>query len=127
MSEHQFVLNIDVADGIEPQVRMWIDDQQTSDLSSEHEVALVRNALSAWSAEFDASGPFIYRIGIVASPGSRWSLVFRSVGEEPQELLFDSDELTMTKEWLVGTCEPFEATAVRGTRESGLGFQLLSS
>ena len=45
---------------------------------------------------------------IVAASGSRWALEFRTTGEEAQELLFDSDELTMTKEWLVGTCEGAE-------------------
>jgi hypothetical protein len=84
---------------------MWIDDQQTSDLASEHEVKLVRDGSAAWVAAFQARGPFLYRIGIVAAPGSRWILEFRATGEQPEELLYDSDELTMTKEWLIGTCE----------------------
>lgn len=114
MSEHQFVLKLEATSGVEPQVRMWIDEQQTSDLASEHEVELVRDGSAAWSAAFDAQGPFMYRIGIVAAPGSRWALEFRSAGEEPVELLYDADELTMTKEWLVGTCE---AMAFRQSRE----------
>jgi hypothetical protein len=111
MIEHHFMLNIDRASSVEPQVRMWIDDQQTSNLFSEREVTLVRETVSSWSARFIADGPFTYRIGIVAVPGSRWSLAFRTVGADPQELHYDSDELTMPKEWLIGTCEESEADA----------------
>jgi hypothetical protein len=110
MTEHEFVLKLETTPGIEPQVRMWIDDQQTSDLGSEQEVNLVCSGGEAWSAAFRAQGPFMYRIGIVAAPGSRWALAFRTTGEAPEELLFDSDELTMTKEWLVGTCEELESS-----------------
>lgn len=127
MSQHQFVLHIDAAEGAAPQVRMWIDEQQTSDLASEKEIALIRDAAFAWSAAFDAQGPFIYRIGIVAAPGSRWSLSFRSLGEDARELLFDSDELAMTKEWLVGTCESFDGSASCTHHDSTAGLQLLSS
>jgi hypothetical protein len=107
MIEHEFVLTLETATnpGVEPQVRMWIDDQQTTDLTSEHEVKLVRDGAADWVAAFSARGPFLYRIGIVAAPGSRWALAFRTTGERPEELLYDSDELTMTKEWLIGTCE----------------------
>lgn len=104
MTEHEFVLKLETNAGVEPQVRMWIDDQQTSDLASEQEVKLVRDG-AGWFAAFSARGPFLYRIGIVAAPGSRWALAFRRTGEQPEELLYDSDELTMTKEWLIGTCE----------------------
>jgi hypothetical protein len=120
MIEHHFVLNIDRAGGVEPQVRMWIDDQQTSNLFSEREVTLVRETLSSWSARFIADGPFIYRIGIVASPGSRWALAFRTVGDDAQELHYDSDELTMPKEWLIGTCEEFDADARHSSIEGTL-------
>jgi hypothetical protein len=106
MSEHAFLLKLETDEGVEPQVRMWIDDQETSDLASEHEVELVRDGSAAWSAAFDVPGSFTYRIGIVAAPGSHWALQFRTTGEESEELLFDADELTMTKEWLIGTCEP---------------------
>ena len=107
MTEHEFVLTLETGaiPGVEPQVRMWIDDQQTCDLASEQEVKLVRGRAAEWVAAFSARGPFMYRIGIVAAPGSRWALAFRTRGEQPEELLYDSDELTMTKEWLVGTCE----------------------
>lgn len=108
MIEHHFVLNIERAASVEPQARMWIDDQQNSNLFSEREVTLVRETASSWSARFLAEGPFVYRIGIVAVPGSRWSLAFRSVGTDSQELHYDSDELTTTKEWLIGTCEALD-------------------
>jgi len=126
MFEHRVVLKIDVAESDAPQVRMWIDDQRTSDLSSEREIALVRETGSVWSAEFDVEGPFIYRVGIVATPGCRWSLSFRSVSED-EELLFDSDELTMTKEWLVGTCDTLDAITQHVGRDGRSGLQLFSS
>lgn len=107
MTEHEFVLTLETGahPGVEPQVRMWIDDQQSGDLTSEQEVKLVRDGAADWVAAFSARGPFLYRIGIVAAPGSRWALAFRTTGEHAEELLYDSDELTMTKEWLIGTCE----------------------
>lgn len=108
MSEHQFMLQIDTAPGARPQVRMWIDDPASHDFSSEREIALERSAELAWSARFVADGAFLYRIAIVATPASRWSLSFKA-GRAEQELLFDADELTMSKEWLVGTCEPYDA------------------
>lgn len=107
MTEHEFVLKLDTGanPGVEPQVRMWIDDQQSGDLASEQEVELVREGSAEWVAAFSARGPFLYRIGIVAAPGSRWALTFRTTGEQAEELLYDSDELTMAKEWVIGTCE----------------------
>ena len=107
MTEHEFVLTLETGanQNVEPQVRMWIDDQQSSDLTSEQEVTLVRDGSAEWVAAFSVRGPFLYRIGIVAAPGSRWALAFRTTGEQAEELLYDSDELTMTKEWLIGTCE----------------------
>lgn len=102
MTVHQFMLKLDTAGEIEPQVRMWVDSQQSTDLASEQEVSLAREEDAAWFGEFSAEGPFMYRVGIVAAPGTRWALSFRA-GDD--ELLFDSDELTMSKEWLLGTCE----------------------
>jgi hypothetical protein len=104
MSDYQFLLRLEDVDPRSTQVRVWIDDQLSGDLSSEHEIELEREA-GAWSARFSANGnAFIYRIGIFAAHGTRWSLCFRNVDED-EELLFDSDELAMPKEWLVGTCE----------------------
>lgn len=107
MSDYSFVLTIDEAEGCEPQIRMWIDDQLSASLASEQEIALVKEG-HAWSGEFSALGAFIYRIGIVARPGARWSIAFRTLGADAQELLFDSDDLTLAKEWLVGTCEDLD-------------------
>jgi hypothetical protein len=115
MTEHEFVLKLEMGanPSVEPQVRMWIDDQQSSDLASEQEVKLVRDGAADWVAAFSARGPFLYRIGIVAAPGSRWALAFRTTGEQAEELLYDADELTMTKEWLIGTCEEIESERSR--------------
>jgi hypothetical protein len=123
MTVHQFTLKLDTASEIEPQVRMWIDDQQNGDLTSEQEVQLCREEEAGWSAAFSADGPFMYRVGIVAAPGTRWSLSFRA-GDD--ELLFDSDELTMTKEWLLGTCEALSELPVRGLAVPAFGSELRS-
>jgi len=123
MTVHQFTLKLDAAAEIEPQVRMWIDSQQSGDLASEHEVQLSREDAAEWSAVFSAEGPFMYRIGILAAPGTRWALSFRD-GDD--ELLFDSDELMMTKEWLLGTCEGRQTLPVRSLSAVGLGSGLLS-
>lgn len=122
MTVHQFMLKLETATGIEPQVRMWVDSQQSTDLASEHEVSLTREEEAEWSGEFSAEGPFLYRVGIVAAPGTRWSLSFRA-GQD--ELLFDSDELTMSKEWLLGTCEVLDLP-VRGLSVVSRGSELLS-
>ena len=72
MTVHQFTLKLESDTEITPQVRMWIDSQQSSDLASEQEVSLLREDDGEWSAEFSVDGPFVYRIGIVAAPGTRW-------------------------------------------------------
>jgi len=107
MSDYQFTIKLDGIDERAPQVRVWIDDQLAGDLSSEKELALVRETKDSWSGRVSTDGSaFIYRVGIFAAPGTRWSLSFCD-GRDQQELLFDSDELTMPKEWFVGTCEDF--------------------
>jgi hypothetical protein len=106
MSDYQLTLTIESADERTPQVRVWIDDQPAGDLSSEQEIKLVRESDASWCARFSSRGDaFIYRVGIYAAPNSRWSLSLRAAGDDGEEFLFDSDELAMTKEWLVGTCE----------------------
>jgi hypothetical protein len=110
MFDYQFMIKLDGIDERSAQVRVWIDDQLGGDLSSEKEIALVRETQDSWSARLSTQGAFIYRVGIFAAPGTRWSLSFRS-GREQQELLFDSDELTMPKEWLVGTCEGIDLSS----------------
>jgi hypothetical protein len=54
------------------------------------------------SAESEA---FIYRVGICAAPGTAWSLCVRDAESQGSDLLFDSDMLTMAKEWLIGSCD----------------------
>ena len=104
MSDFQLLVRLEQADPHTTQVRVWIDDQLSADLSSEREITLQREP-GAWSAEFSVNGHvFIYRIGIFAEPGARWSLSIRR-GADDRETLFDSDEMTMPKEWLVGTCD----------------------
>jgi hypothetical protein len=106
MSDFQLTLTIESAGERAPQVRVWIDDQPAGDLSSEQEIELVHDAEASWSAYFSSRGDgFIYRVGIYAAPNSRWSLSLRHAGHNGAEFLFDSDELAMPKEWLVGTCE----------------------
>jgi hypothetical protein len=105
MADYRFMIKLEDLGESTPQVRAWIDDQLAGDLSSEKEIALVQETEASWSARLSTQcASFIYRIGIVAAPGTRWSLSFSDATDQ-QELLFDSDELTMPKEWLVGTCE----------------------
>ena len=108
MSEYQLKMTLGGIGSAVAQVRVWIDSQLTSDLSSEHELELVRDDEASWSGLFSASGEgFVYRVGICAAPGTAWSLSVREANNG-DELLFDSDLLTMAKEWLVGSCEPAE-------------------
>jgi hypothetical protein len=113
MSDYKFVLKLDASDQSAPQVRVWVDDQLTGDLSSEQEITLERDSDDQWSAHFTARDVFMYRVGIYAAPGSRWALSFFSGGNDERELLFDSDELTLAKEWLVGTCENSDGVRLR--------------
>jgi hypothetical protein len=115
MFDYQFVLKLEDAEGSAPEIRMWIDDQFSHDLSSEQEIGLVREEELSWSGRFETRGAFIYRIGIVARPGSHWSISF-SNASDGEELLFDSDDLTLAKEWLVGTCEGVEVAPLRALR-----------
>ena len=99
-------MTVEGADSCVAQVRVWIDGQLQGDLSSEQELDLVHDDEVSWSGLFSSEGEaFIYRIGICATPGSCWSLSVRD-NRDGNELLFDSDLLTMAKEWLVGSCEP---------------------
>lgn len=106
MSGYQLKLTLDGTDASEAQVRAWIDTELTGDLSCEQEIDLVRDEEASWSGLFSMEGEmFMYRVGIRAAPGTAWSLSVRNAGSEGGELLFDSDLLTMTKEWLIGSCE----------------------
>lgn len=106
VSEYQLKMTLDGRGSGDAQVRVWIDNELSSDLSSEHELQLVRDDEASWSGLFSAEGDgFVYRVGICASPGTAWSLSVRDEAGQGDELLFDSDLLTMAKEWLLGTCE----------------------
>jgi hypothetical protein len=106
VSEYQLKMTLDGIGTGTAQVRVWIDNELTSDLSSEQELELSRDDEASWSGLFSAEGEgFVYRVGICAAPGTAWSLSVRDAGGEGDELLFDSDLLTMAKEWLVGSCE----------------------
>jgi len=106
VSEYQLKMTLDGLGSGEAQIRVWIDDELSSDLSSEHELKLVRDDEASWSGLFSAeSDRFVYRVGICAQPGTAWSLSVRDEAGEGDELLFDADLLTMAKEWLLGTCE----------------------
>jgi hypothetical protein len=120
MSDYHFTIKLeDISEGA-PQVRVWIDDQLAGDLSSEKEIVLVRETRDSWTAQVSTQGSsFIYRVGIFAAPGTRWSLSFRDERDQ-QELLFDSDELTMPKEWLVGTCEALTLSPHLHARSAGI-------
>jgi hypothetical protein len=108
MSEFQLKMTLDGVKSGDAQVRVWIDTELGGDLSCEQEIDLVRDDEEAsWSGLFSAEGEaFIYRVGICATPGTAWSLSVRDASNDGGELLFDSDLLTMAKEWLIGSCEP---------------------
>jgi hypothetical protein len=114
MSDYQLTIKLEGFEERAAQVRVWIDDPLSGDLSNEKELALVRDEDASWSGCVSAEGAFIYRIGIFAASGTRWSLSVRD--DDAQELLFDSDELTMPKEWLVGTCEDIALPTHLGLR-----------
>lgn len=106
MSDYQLTMTLEGVDSSAAQVRVWIDPRPTGDLTSEREIELVRDAEASWSGMFSAEGEaFTYRVGIRAEAGGCWSLSVRDAGRDGEELLFDSDLLTMAKEWLVGSCE----------------------
>jgi hypothetical protein len=107
VSDYQLTMTLEGIDPNDAQVRVWIDSQPSGDPSSEQEIELVRDAEASWSGLFSAEGEaFIYRVGICAAPGGCWSLSVRDAAQDGEELLYDSDMLTMAKEWFVGSCEP---------------------
>ena len=108
MSEFQLKMTLDCLNASDAQVRVWIDTELGGDLSCKQEIDLVRDdEESSWSGLFSAEGEaFIYRVGIRATPGTAWSLSVRDARSDGEELLYDSDLLTMAKEWLIGSCDP---------------------
>lgn len=122
MSEYQLTLTLDGAEVCDAQVRVWIDTELTGDLSCEQELDLARDADTSWSGLFSApSGLFMYRVGICAAPGTAWSLCVRQAAADGGEVLFDSDKLTMAKEWLIGSCELGSAAAPNAAEGIGGG------
>lgn len=102
VSNYRLTMTLEGAHPDEVEVRAWIDEES---LVNEHEIELTREA-QTWSGLFSAEGQaFIYRVGICAPPGSCWSLSVCAAAQDGPELLFDSDMLTMAKEWLVGSCD----------------------
>jgi hypothetical protein len=105
MSDYRLTMKLEGVEASDVQVRAWIDEP-SGGLSSEQEVELVQVDDASWSGLFSAEGEaFNYRVGICATPGSCWCLSLRDAGQDGEELLFDSDMLTMAKEWFVGSCE----------------------
>lgn len=92
-----------------PEVRAWIDLQPDAALASEVELPLHRASPTVWTARLltspNASGYFLYRVGLAAHPGATWSITVHDSSEQ-HELLNDGDVAPLTKCWLVGTC-PF--------------------
>jgi hypothetical protein len=108
MADYVITLKLEPDDDSDVQTRIWIDSDLPGDLWSEAELQLERVAPGTWSGQFAAEhGRFMYRVGILAQPGTIWSLSIQSLVAQGRELLFDSDEVTLPKEWLVGMCEDF--------------------
>jgi hypothetical protein len=108
MADYVITLKLEVDDDSDVQARIWIDSDLPGDLWSEAELPLEHVGPGTWSGQFSAEhGRFMYRVGILAQPGTIWSLSIQSLIGQVRELLFDSDEVTLPKEWLVGMCEDF--------------------
>jgi hypothetical protein len=102
-------IGLDLTTPVVPEVRAWIDLHPDAALASEVELPLQRDAGSVWSARLltapNASGYFLYRIGLAAHPGASWSITVQDTASQRQ-LLTDGDVAPLSKCWLVGTC-PF--------------------
>lgn len=108
MSDYLITLKLEADEDSDVQARIWIDSDLPGDLWSEAELQLDCAGPGTWSAQFAAAhGRFMYRVGMLAQPGTIWSLSIQSLRGQGRELLFDSDEVTLPKEWLVGMCEDF--------------------
>jgi hypothetical protein len=108
MADYVITLKLEVDDDSDVQARIWIDSDLPGDLWSEAELRLDPLGPGAWSGQFSAThGRFMYRVGMLAQPGTIWSLSIQNLGGQGRELLFDSDEVTLPKECLVGMCEDF--------------------
>jgi hypothetical protein len=108
MPDYVITLRLEVDDDRDLQTRIWIDSDLPGDLWSEAELELDHIGPGAWAGRFSAEhGRFMYRVGMLARPGTIWSLSIQSLGAPTRELLCDSDEVTLPKECLIGMCEDF--------------------
>ena len=106
MAHYVIKLKIDSDEDVQRDARIWVDTDLGGGLSSEAELELLQISEDSWTAHFSSdSRRFMYRVGMRARPGSIWSLSVQTVGLNRREVLFDSDEVTMPKEWLLGVCE----------------------
>ena len=81
MSDYLITLKLEVDEDSDVQARIWIDSDLPGDLWSEAELKLERVEPGAWSGQFFAEqGRFMYRVGILALPGTIWSLSIQSLG-----------------------------------------------
>jgi hypothetical protein len=53
MTEHDFMLKREAPPGAEPEVRLWVEDQQTCHLGSEQELELLRTGLGSGLPRFE--------------------------------------------------------------------------
>jgi hypothetical protein len=84
--------------------RVWLDSPSDS-FDSESEVSLVR-VDGTWKGAFivpkrQRTG-FYYRVGLVATPGSWWSLVIRD-SATGVETVRDGDQVSEPKTWSLGS------------------------
>ena len=108
MPNYVITLKLEVNDLSDVQTRIWIDSDLPGDLWSETELELEQLGPGVWAGRFSAEhGRFMYRVGMLAPPGTIWSLSIQTLGAQGRELLSDSDEVTLPKEWLIGMCEDF--------------------
>ena len=120
-------IGLELTTPVEPEVRAWVDLHPDAALASEVELPLQRSSGSVWSARLltapNASGYFLYRIGLAAHPGAVWSITVQD-GATQSQLLTDGDVAPLTKCWLVGTC-PFRVArshpknGMRATQSEG--------
>jgi hypothetical protein len=102
-------IGLELTAPVAPEVRAWIDLHPDAALSSEVELPLQRRSDTEWTGRLltapNASGYFLYRIGLAAHPGASWSVTVQDSASQRQ-LLTDGDVAPLNKCWLVGTC-PF--------------------
>jgi hypothetical protein len=89
------------------QARAWVDLEPDGSLHSELELPLHAQGPGRWMGVMGVAEPtpecFFYRLGIVAHAGAQWSLKVRdrALG---RDILVDTDTLTSSKCWLIGSC-----------------------